>query len=88
MTENREQHICPACHCEMTRELQGYPMGGIFVSNRFYVDIYRCPKCSRVDLFSAEGESVTCPVCGSVHNAGERCVRCALESAFDGTYTN
>ena len=88
MTEHMEKRICPACGKEMQREVKGYPMGGMFVSNRFYVDIYRCPQCNRVDLFSAEGETVTCPVCGSVHSAQERCVRCALESAFDGTYTN
>ncbi len=75
--------ICPNCQKEMVLEVASYPMGSAFLSNRFHVDIYSCPQCSRVELFAAKDDMVTCPVCGSVHPAKEKCVACALNTAFD-----
>ena len=76
--------VCPHCGDEMVLEIESYPMGSAMMSHRFHVDIYRCPKCDRVKLFAAKSNLVTCPVCGSTHHANERCVICALNSAFDG----
>lgn len=60
-------------------------MGSVFHMNRFHADIYRCPACRRINLFEAESEMVTCPVCGTVHPAQEKCFTCALDAAFGGT---
>lgn len=75
--------VCPTCGGEMVLEISSYPMGSVFLKERFHVDIYRCPKCDRVNLFAAKSKQVTCPVCGSVHNEGERCAICAINSAFE-----
>lgn len=76
--------MCPHCQDEMVLEIASYPMGSAMMKNRFHVDIYRCPKCQRVKLFAAASKLVTCPVCGASHPAGENCVICALNGAFDG----
>lgn len=87
MEENKTaQKICPTCGEEMVLEVASYPMGSAFLTNRFHVDIYRCPKCDRVKLYAAKSNLVTCPVCGSTHHANERCVVCALNTAFDGKH--
>ncbi len=87
MSETVMKKICPSCKAEMELSVKSYPMGSAFIKDRFHVDIYRCPVCQKVELFAAESDMVTCPVCGSVHPAHEKCVKCALDSAFDGTYT-
>lgn len=88
MAEQTAAKVCPACGGAMELEVRSYPMGSAFVHERFHVDIYRCPKCDRVELFAADSEMVTCPVCGGVHSAKEKCPLCALNTAFDGSYTN
>lgn len=70
----------------MELKAASYPMGSALFSERFYVDIFSCPKCDKVELFAAKSDLVTCPVCGSEHHARERCVICALNSAFDGSH--
>lgn len=82
MNENKK--ICPACHQEMELAVKSYPMGSVFHTNRLHADVYCCPVCRRVELFAAESDMVTCPVCGAVHPAQERCVSCALDAAFGG----
>ena len=76
--------LCPACGDELVLEVASYPMGSVFLKERFHVDIYRCPKCDRVELFAAKSRMVTCPVCGTLHHADERCAICAINAAFDG----
>ncbi len=84
MEEKREtEKLCPTCGDEMVLEVASYPMGSVFLKERFHVDIYRCPKCDRVNLFAAKGKLVTCPVCGSSHHADERCAICAINAAFE-----
>lgn len=84
MEENvKTSKRCPACEEEMVLEVASYPMGSVFLKERFHVDIYRCPKCDRVELFAAKGKLVTCPVCGSTHHADERCAICAINAAFE-----
>lgn len=77
--------VCPACGDEMILEVASYPMGSAFHKNRFHVDIYLCPKCDRVKLYAAKSHMVACPVCGSTHPIGERCIVCALNAAGVGS---
>ena len=88
MNEAETKKYCASCHGELELEVNGYPMGSAFAHERFHVDIYRCPKCNRVELFAAKSDLVTCPVCGTTHSAKEKCAICALSTAFDGSYTN
>ena len=70
MEEKREtEKLCPTCGDEMVLEVASYPMGSVFLKERFHVDIYR--------------KLVTCPVCGSSHHADERCAICAINAAFE-----
>lgn len=82
---SNQKKICPHCDKEMELAVKSYPMGSVFHTNRFHVDIYRCPECRRVELFEAEGDMVACPVCGAMHPAQEKCVVCALDAAFGGS---
>lgn len=81
---------CPHCGTEMNLKVASYPMGSAFMKERFHVDIYSCPNCRLVKLFETENveDMVVCPKCGNRHSAKERCSICALNSAFDGTFTN
>lgn len=52
------------------------------------VDVYACPQCGRVELFTAgfltkrnvpdKPKDVTCPVCGTKHSPLINCPNCAL----------
>ena len=82
-----EKKTCPRCGGEMELREQSYGMGSALHSHqRFYVDIYACPKCQHVELFAAESDLVTCPKCGTVHPAKEKCAICALDTVLDGKY--
>ena len=81
--------LCPACQGEMVLEVESYPMGSAFVHDRFHVNIFRCLKCDRVELFAAEKEQlVTCPVCGATHSPKEKCPICAINTAFGNHATD
>ena len=86
MSINTEKKICSTCGLEMELAVKSYPLGSVFQVKRLHADIYRCPACKRVELFESEAESdlVVCPVCGVAHPAQERCVSCALDTAFGG----
>lgn len=84
MSEQTRKKICPHCGTGMELAVKSYPMGSVFQINRFQVDIFRCPGCQKIELFAAENDLVTCPVCGSQHSAQERCFTCALDAAFGG----
>ena len=81
--ENMEK-MCPHCGEKMELAVKSYPMGSIFHMNRFHADIFRCNKCKKIELFEAESDMVTCPVCGTRHPAQEKCFTCALDAAFGG----
>ena len=67
----------------MELAVASFPMGSALAHERFHVDIYRSPKCDRVELFAAEQEAfVTCPVCGATHSPKEKCPICAINTAF------
>lgn len=75
--------MCPACEVELELAEESFPMGSTLAHERFHVDIYRCPRCARVELFAAEEKKlVTCPVCGATHSPRERCPICAINAAF------
>ena len=80
--------ICPICNKALELKVSSYPMGSAFIKDRIHVDIYVCPECERVELFNADSDMVTCPVCGNVHSKMEKCSICALNTAFDGSHTN
>ena len=86
MAEMKKEKVCPCCNHELVLEKESYPMGSAFMSDRFHVDIYRCPACGKVELFAAKSSMVVCPVCGSTHSALEKCTICALNTAFDGKF--
>lgn len=81
-----EKKLCPACGTELELQEKSYAMGSALFTNRFHVDIYACPMCKRVELFAAERELVTCPVCGTKHPAKEKCAICSLNTVLDGKY--
>lgn len=75
--------LCSSCQSELELAENSFPMGSTLAHERFHVDIYRCPKCGRVELFATqEPELVTCPVCGATHSPRERCPICAINTAF------
>ena len=84
MSETTAKKICSRCGCELKLHSASYPMGSPLFSERFYVDIFSCPNCGKVELYAAQSELVTCPVCGATHPAKEKCVNCALNVAFGG----
>ncbi len=81
MNAGNAKKICPVCNVGLNVAQEGYAMGSPLASDRFLVDIYVCPDCGRVSLFKAESDMVRCPVCGTPHHRGERCVNCALNDA-------
>lgn len=84
-----EKKLCPVCQCEMELAVESYPMGSAFLHERFHVNIFRCPKCDRVELFAAgKPELVTCPVCGATHSPKEKCPICAINTAFSDHAAN
>ncbi|MBR2209458.1 MAG: hypothetical protein IJ859_11680 [Synergistaceae bacterium] len=77
--------MCPACNKELKLRESGYPMGSAFLkADRVHVDIYECPDCHEIKLFASDGDMMTCPKCGTLHNVKEACPVCALNAAFDG----
>ena len=78
-----KKKVCPVCGVDLKLAQAGYAMGSPLASDRFHADIYVCPDCGRVSLFKAETDDdmVKCPVCGTMHHKGERCVNCALNDA-------
>ena len=88
MAANETSKMCPHCYTPMKLKIAGYPMGSAFIKERVHVDIYSCPTCALVKLFDSDADMVTCPKCGQRHSAKEACPVCALNSAFDGSFTN
>lgn len=78
------ERICPSCKKELKLREKGYPMGSSFLkADRVHVDIYECPECHGIRLYATEGDMITCPKCGSVHSAKEKCAICAMNAALD-----
>ena len=78
------EKTCVYCHKPLKLKEGGYPMGSALLkADRVHVDIYECPECGRVELFAAESDMVTCPVCGSQHSKKEKCAICAMNAAIN-----
>ena len=78
-----ESKLCAVCHSELELAEASFPMGSSLSHERFHVDIYRCPKCTRVEFFASEEQKmVVCPVCGATHSPREKGPICAINSAF------
>ena len=92
---------CPACGATLRRVLQNFSIGrdgyGGLTSMglpSYEVDLYACPSCGKVELYTAKfkpdaqkekaDEKVVCPVCGTRHSARIGCPRCALNAAQGG----
>ena len=78
------EKMCPSCHVALKLRESGYPMGSSFLkADRVHVDIYECPECHEIRLYSSDGDMMTCPKCGTQHNVKEACPVCALNAALD-----
>ncbi|MEA4933959.1 MAG: hypothetical protein VB071_10360 [Lawsonibacter sp.] len=95
MGENTVKH-CPACggmlECKLENFLIGADGGGGLLSllaDQYEVDLYACPACGKVELYTANfsvkdeppEQTVTCPVCGSQHSPLIGCPTCAMRGA-------
>lgn len=97
---------CPDCGTELECKLQDFSIGAdgggglmSLLADQYEVDLYACPQCGRVLLYTASSqfqplskqleqraqneEAVTCPVCGTKHSPLIGCPNCALH----GTHT-
>ncbi|MGE4276441.1 MAG: hypothetical protein AB7E30_04585 [Lawsonibacter sp.] len=95
MEENTVKH-CPACGNALECKLQNFSIGSdggggllSLLSDQYEVDLYACPKCGKVELYTAHfppeeetpEQTVSCPVCGSKHSPLIGCPTCALLNA-------
>lgn len=99
---------CPACGGEMECKLRNFSIGAdggggllTLLADTYEVDLYACPHCGKVDLFTAgfqpaeekpappppEEEAVTCPVCGARHSPLIGCPNCALHGASSSLFS-
>ncbi|MEM5779919.1 MAG: hypothetical protein AAGU02_02095 [Lawsonibacter sp.] len=99
MEENTAKR-CPACGGALECKLQNFPIGAdggggllSLLADQYEVDLYACPSCGKVELYTAQfsqeeeppEETVTCPVCGSKHSPRIGCPTCALRGARSAT---
>lgn len=97
--EEGKGRLCPACGAALELKLRGLPIGAdgggglisAMMRDQYGVDLYACPKCGKVELYtaffeekSAQPEEVVCPVCGSRHSPLIGCPSCALRNAQSG----
>ena len=90
---------CPACGATLECRLRNFSIGqdgygGLSSLGlpSYAVDLFACPKCGKVELYTArfaaqppvEEESVTCPVCGTRHSPLIGCPSCAVQAAQSG----
>lgn len=93
---------CPACGGVLECKLENFSIGAdggggllSLLSDQYEVDLYACPTCGKVELYTsnfsvkAEPEqTVTCPVCGSTHSPLICCPTCAMRGARSTTPPN
>ena len=84
---------CPDCGTTLERKLRNFQIGqdgygGLSSLGlpSYAVDLYACPRCGRVVLYTAgfvreeerkPSEEVVCPVCGTRHSPRINCPTCA-----------
>lgn len=89
-TEDRK--LCPICGNPMTCKLKDFSIGAdgngglmALFSDQYHVDLYACPQCGKVELYTAgfrhvPADKLTAPYwCNYCQreNWGEECARCA-----------
>lgn len=98
---------CPSCGGIMDVKLKEFKIGadgngGVYLLGgyeQYYVDLYACPDCGKVELYTAnfaavkkreeaKAQEVTCPDCGTRHSPLSGCPRCALDQASRGGITS
>ena len=91
---------CPACGAILHRKLRNFSIGSDGYGGlsslglpSYEVDLYACPQCGKVELYTAapgawaaltdqpEAEQVTCPDCGTRHSPLIGCPSCAVRQA-------
>ena len=99
--EQAQTKRCPNCSALMELKLENFSIGAdgggglvALLVDQYVVDLYACPQCGKVELYTAgfipglpqeEGEpSVTCPVCGTEHHPGIGCPTCAVRAGASG----
>lgn len=92
---------CPACGGEMELKLEDLSVGAdgrgglaSLLMDQYEVDLYACPVCGKVELYTAgffreerpepREELVACPVCGTKHSPSMGCPTCAVRTAQSG----
>ena len=90
--------LCPACGGTLECKLRDFSIGAdggggllTLLADTYDVDLYACPVCGKVELYTAgfpsepeeaqEGADVVCPVCGTKHSPLIGCPNCALQGA-------
>ena len=96
-------HIpCPACGGQMERKLENFSIGADGYGGltsiglpEYRVDLYACPHCGKVELYTAQFKTpeeqeaegpafVICPECGKEHSPAINCPTCAMRAARGG----
>ena len=78
---------CPHCSTLMDLKLNNFMIGShgdALLGDRYEVDLYACPKCGKVELFTTgfippdeDYSTVSCPICGTQHRWTDDCPNCA-----------
>lgn len=92
--------LCPVCGATLHRRLRNFSIGSDGYGGlsslglpTYEVDLYSCPKCGKVELYTAglrpeasweEPEQVTCPDCGTRHSPRIGCPNCAMRQVRSG----
>lgn len=88
--------FCPLCSTQMNLALQNFSIGAdgggglaTLLADQYVVDLYACPQCGKVELYTAgfipgvgmENDMVACPVCGNEHHKDVGCPTCAVNAS-------
>ncbi len=59
--EEEKKVLCPACGAEMELKLENFSIGAdggggllTLLADTYEVDLYTCPKCGKVELYTAD----------------------------------
>lgn len=90
---------CPVCGGVLECKLSNFSIGAdgrggllSLLCEQYEVDLYACPQCGKVELYTAgflseseseppEDDRIVCPVCGTKHSPLIGCPTCALHNA-------
>lgn len=95
MEETAVKH-CSVCGGVLECKLENFSIGAdggggllSLLAAQYEVDLYACPACGKVELYTANfsvkedppEQTVTCPVCGGKHSPLIGCPTCAMRGA-------